>query len=109
MFQKQIRMDSDTYLKWVRTLCSVLPREPHDMTGVVAHHLIGHARCSSSKNDDLFAFPLTDLQHKILHDSGWREWERNHGSQCDYVLQTIRQAVQEGVIEIKFNKVRGLQ
>lgn len=85
---------SPEYLAWVRSQPSV--ESGH--YGCVAHHCIGGGRCSTLKTSDYFAIPLTDLEHKALHDHGWRAWEEKNGSQLEHAARVMEQAIREGVL-----------
>lgn len=83
------------YLRWVKTLPSVISRRPSDD----AHHLIGHGQGGmGTKASDLWVFPLTRDEHTELHNMGWKEWEELYGSQWMHVAKTFQLAVIEGVL-----------
>ena len=83
----------DAYLAYVRSLPSV----QSGLMGCVAHHAIG-GRYSTLKTSDYFAIPLTDAEHKVLHDKGWRAWEELHGSQMEHAARIMEQAIRDGVL-----------
>jgi hypothetical protein len=90
---------SETYLRWVRGLPSVMSAR----TGCVAHHLVGHGlKAKGGKVCDLMTFPLQPLEHRgapgALHDIGSAEWERRHGDQQGFVMVTLLEAVYRGVL-----------
>lgn len=83
------------YLDWVKTLPSCISGRPADDP----HHLIGYTEGGvGTKASDYYAIPLTRDEHTYLHDLGWREWEKLHGSQWRYVAKTLEKAVIEGVV-----------
>lgn len=89
------RWESAAYLKFVRS-------QPCVVTGtteaVEAHHVIGHGQSGMAmKTHDLMAFPLSHTEHMKLHDGGWQQWERQHGSQLEHVMTTINKAAGLGV------------
>lgn len=85
---------SPEYLAWVRTLPSVQSGQ----LGCVAHHIIGNGRLSTLKTSDFLAIPLTDAEHRVLHDYGWREWESLYGSQKEHAADVLMQAIADGVL-----------
>ncbi|WP_375058395.1 DUF968 domain-containing protein [Zobellella sp. DQSA1] len=92
---KLTRWQSEAYLKFVRS-------QPCVATGtteaVEAHHLIGHGHSGMAlKVHDLMTFPLCHREHMRLHNQGWQQWEREHGSQLEHVLATINKAAGLGV------------
>ncbi len=86
---------SAEYLAWVRAQPSV--ESGH--YGCCAHHVIG-GRYSTLKTDDFLAIPLTDAEHKRLHDEGWRRWEERCGSQREHAADLLVQAIREGVLVV---------
>lgn len=84
---------SPEWLSYVRSLPSV---ESGQM-GCVAHHAIG-GRYSTLKTSDYFAIPLTDAEHKRLHDWGWAEWESKHGNQMAHAEAVMKRAIEAGVL-----------
>lgn len=88
---------SEAWLAYVRSLRSVQSGK----RVCVAHHLIGNGRLSNLKTSDFFAIPLTDAEHKVLHDGGWQEWERNHGPQFDHAFNVLQQGIENGVLAWK--------
>jgi len=84
----------ELYLKWVRAQPSV----ESGQYGCIAHHLIGGGRFSTLKTSDYLAIPLTDAEHRVLHDKGWRAWEALHGSQKEHAADVLLQAIIEGVL-----------
>lgn len=92
---KLTRWQNEAYLKFVRS-------QPCVVTGtteaVEAHHVIGHGQSGMAmKTHDLMAFPLSHNEHMKLHDNGWQQWERQHGSQLEHVMATINKAAGLGV------------
>lgn len=94
--QKTKWLRSEDYLAWVRTLPCVISED----VPCVAHHAIGNGRCGTERTHDYWAFPLTDVRHKELHQYGWPEWERNYGSQWQYAAETLLYASSVGLFEI---------
>jgi hypothetical protein len=92
---KQRRWTCEAYLAFVRQLpCVVTGR----CEGIEAHHLIGHGQGKmGGKAHDLFVFPLAHDEHRALHRMGWQAWEQQHGSQIDYVMNTLGLALGLGV------------
>lgn len=95
MFPKTKAERDAKYLAWVRTQPSVVSGQ----FGCVAHHVVGHGRCGTVKTSDYLAIPLTDLEHKALHQYGWRTWESRHGCQMDHAKNTHARAVAQGFFE----------
>lgn len=92
------RIENEKYLKWVKSLPSVISHMPADD----AHHLIGHGMGGmGTKVSDYLTFPLTRLEHSELHDKGWKAWEAQHGEQWRYVALTLLRAIQEGVLTFR--------
>jgi hypothetical protein len=85
---------SPEYLAWVRSQPSV----ESGQYGCIAHHPVGHGRLSTLKCSDYFAIPLTDAEHKVLHDKGWKAWEERNGSQLEHAARIMEQAIREGVL-----------
>lgn len=84
---------SPEYLAYVRTLPSV----ESGSYGCCAHHSIG-GRYSTLKTSDFYAIPLTDDEHKRLHNEGWRRWEERCGSQMEHAARIMEQAIRDGVL-----------
>lgn len=101
-FQKTKANRSEAYLAWVRRQPSV----ESGSYGCVAHHIVGHGRCGTVKSDDFLALPLTDSEHKRLHDHGWREWEDRNGSQLEHAARMLVKAISEGVLELNERAAR---
>ncbi|MGB5856515.1 MAG: DUF968 domain-containing protein [Oceanisphaera sp.] len=92
---KLSRWESAAYLKFVRSQPCVVTGATE---GVEAHHVIGHGQSGMAmKTHDLMAFPLCHDSHMKLHDGGWQQWERQHGSQLAHVMATINKAAGLGV------------
>lgn len=89
-------MKDEKYLAWVRSLPSALSgKKP-----CVAHHRIGHGRLGNEKESDYQAMPLTDAEHKQLHDIGWSAWESLHCvDQRVMVMKTLMEAIRLGVLK----------
>lgn len=81
------------YLQWIRSQLCVITGQ----AGCVAHHRIGN-RHGTAKTSDYEALPLIDAEHKRLHDGGWREWERQNGTQWLYVTRMQDAAILRGLI-----------
>lgn len=95
--QKQKPFRSKKYTDWVKSLPSVVSGMPADDP----HHIIGHGQGGTgTKASDLFTFPLTRLEHAVLHND-YRVWEEQHGSQWKHVAKTLELAQREGIIEVK--------
>lgn len=82
------------YLAYVRTLPSV----ESGLMGCVAHHPVGHGRGGNRKCSDFLAIPLTDAEHKRLHNEGWPAWEERCGSQLDHAAKILAQACNDGLL-----------
>ena len=90
-----MRVRDKKYLSWVRQQPSVISQQYN----CAAHHIIGHGQGGMGlKASDLFAFPLTHLEHMELHQHGYKAWEEIHGSQWRYIAETLHQAAEEGVL-----------
>jgi hypothetical protein len=87
---KTPQLRDEKYLAWVRTQPSCISGQ----LGCVAHHVISK-RFSSQKTSDYMAIPLTDAEHKKLHES-WPEWEKVHGEQRMHSLATLLNAIAAG-------------
>ena len=94
-FPKQQQNRCDDYLAWIRSQPSVQSGE----MGCVAHHPVGN-RCSTVKVSDFLAIPLTDAEHRRLHDRGWREWEAEHGNQYEHAARMMDRAISEGILSV---------
>lgn len=89
------RIKNKKYLEWVRSLPCVITGDHI----VEAHHLIGYGQSGMGlKASDWYAFPLSPLLHRELHDRGWKEWEEKYGCQWRFVAQTMHQAAEEGIL-----------
>lgn len=92
---KSTRWQSTAYLQFVRSQPCVVTGSTE---GIEAHHVIGHGQSGMAmKTHDLMAFPLSHTEHMKLHDGGWQQWERQHGSQLEHVMTTINKAAGLGV------------
>lgn len=86
--------DCPEWLAYVRTLPSV----QSGLIGCVSHHPVGHGRLGNRKCSDFLAIPLTDTEHKWLHDNGWRAWEALYGSQLEHAARILAQAGNDGLL-----------
>ena len=96
MFPKDDIWRSAKYLKWVKTLPSVV-------SGVApagdAHHIKVPGLGGTVKCCDAFAIPLTRGEHIDFHNIGRKTWERRHNiCQKMAVLRTIEKALAEGIL-----------
>ncbi len=96
---KEIRWESEKYLKFVRSLpCVVTGKSSGDYDQVVAHHLIGYGEGKmGGKAHDIFTFPISIDEHRKLHDNV-TEWEERNGSQLYHVKETIKKAFNLGAL-----------
>ncbi len=87
------RWTNDKYLQWVKSQpCCVCGATSDD-----AHHLIGHGQGGmGTKAHDLFTIPLCRIHHSELHKDP-REWEREHGSQIDFLFRFLDRSAAMGV------------
>ena len=91
---KEKRFESAAYLNFVRALPCVITGQPN----ACAHHLIGHGHSGMAlKVHDFLTFPLSNAAHKELHDMGWKAWEAKHGSQLEFIINTLSKACGLGV------------
>ena len=92
---KMKRWESANYLAFVRQLPCVVTGQTD---GIEAHHVVGHGlSVMGSKTHDLMTFPLCHQAHMELHNNGWQQWEKTHGSQLDHVAMTLNKAAGLGV------------
>nr|WP_277606829.1 DUF968 domain-containing protein [Aeromonas sp. MR7] len=92
---KMKRWESANYLAFVRQLPCVVTGQAD---GIEAHHVVGHGlSVMGSKTHDLMTFPLCHQAHMELHNNGWQQWEKTHGSQLDHVAMTLNKAAGLGV------------
>jgi hypothetical protein len=92
---KQKPLRDDKYLRWVKSLPSVVSGRQADDP----HHLIGHGQSGmGTKVTDYWTFPLTRDEHTELHNMGYKEWEKIYGEQWKFVAQTMYLAKIEGVL-----------
>ena len=95
---KERQWSNENYLKFVRSLPCVITGKTDD---IVAHHLIGHGEGKmGGKAHDLFTMPLHVDEHRKFHDDP-TGWESMNGSQLYYVKQTIKKALDVGVLVIE--------
>ncbi|MBF9000695.1 DUF968 domain-containing protein [Vibrio sp. CAIM 722] len=77
-----------------------IPRSDKNVD-IAAHHLIGHSEGKmGSKAHDLFTMPLHVDEYRNFHDDP-TGWESMNGSQLYYVKQTIKKALDIGVLVIE--------
>ena len=92
---KKPTMRSELYMAWVRTQacrgCGVHGQQQ-------AHHNIAN-RYGSSKQSDFCTMPLCATCHELLH-AGWRQWEQENGTQDRHCLETLEQAIRDGVLVV---------
>ena len=92
------------YLAWVRSQ----PSAATGMVGCIAHHRIGY-RHSQRKVDDFQTLPLTDAEHKRLHDKGVHEFEQECGStEWEMIGRTLHAAVKAGVLVLDKKRAHAL-
>lgn len=100
---KKPTMRSEQYMAWVRTLpcrgCGVYGQQQ-------AHHNIA-SRYGSSKQSDFWTMSLCATCHELLH-AGWRRWEDEYGTQDRHCLETIEQAIRDGVLVVDKKCARAL-
>jgi hypothetical protein len=53
----------------------------------------------ATKVSDYLAFPMCRECHTILHNVGFAAWEGRWGSQFEHVLNTITEAIRQGVVK----------
>ncbi len=93
---------SKKYLAWVKSqYCCETMQQADD-----AHHVIGVLGGGmGTKPHDLFTMPLARNIHTELHSYGVEQWENMHSTnQAEQVLRTLNNAINNGVIEIKFTE-----
>lgn len=96
---KRQRWECAAYLAFVRQLPCVVTGQ---RDGIEAHHVVGHGMSvMGSKAHDLMAFPLAHQPHMALHQMGWKAWEAKHGSQLEFVINTLELACSLGVFNVK--------
>ena len=97
--KKSKRWVCKKYTDWVKTLPSSATFRPADDP----HHILGVLPAGmGTKIHDLFTIPLTRDEHKKAHldISGFGEFFNvNQAEEC---IKTINQALDEGLIEIKW-------
>lgn len=89
---------SPAYIEWLHELPCAVSGDRHD---VAAHHLVGHGlKAVGGKTSDFLAFPLSATLHQhgrdALHVTGHKPWEEKFGSQLEFSLRTLLQAIHEG-------------
>ena len=87
---------NEDYLKWVKSQVSCISERPADDP----HHIKGHGYGGSIKAPDWATIPLTRDEHSLFHNMGWETWEKLHGSQLEYVAETLGKAIDEGILEV---------
>lgn len=97
---KAKRWECKKYLAWIKTL----PCRHNMQNGVDPHHIINVLPSGTgTKVHDLFVMPLNREAHNNLHHYGKRVFEAGtRMNQAEEVLKTINQAINEGLIEIKW-------
>lgn len=99
IIQKHQYLRNRQYLDYVKSLPSCVSGLPADDP----HHIKNYAALTGSgagiKGDDIFVIPLTRAEHAELHQVGAVVWECDHGSQLEFCLQTIGQALRDGVLK----------
>lgn len=95
-------MEAPAYLAWVRSL----PSAASGQLGCIAHHRIGY-RYSQRKVSDYETMPLTDAEHKRLHNHGVHEFEREIGkSEREMICATLLEAIRLGVLVLDTKAAR---
>jgi len=92
---KNKRIENDEYLAFVRDLPCVVcfqNAEPHHIKNEWASSGVG------TKGHDIHTIPLCRKHHAEFHQKGREKWEKEHGSQSDYVVHTQSMARVEGVL-----------
>lgn len=100
MINKTKRWTCKQYTDWVKTLpscSSLMPADdPHHITGILQSG-------TAIKLHDIFTMPLTRAEHTLIHNGSKvvnaYDVELN---QSEEVIRTINQAINEGLIEIKW-------
>ena len=83
------------YLSWVKTLPCPCGAPADD-----AHHIIDAGFGGmGTKADDLLTFPVCRACHTEIHQN-LRRWEDVYSIQQDHVLETLLQAVHDGVLPL---------
>ncbi len=100
--QKVLPIESKKYLKWVASrACRVTLKQ--DET-VVAHHISAVIPRAKNKVHDIFTLPLSHKEHMDLHNNGAMQWQIDkRTNQAEEVIRTLNDAINMGIIEIKFN------
>lgn len=96
-FFKQKPLRDKKYLKWVREQPSCISQRPADDP----HHIKGHGYTGGVKPSDYMTLPLTRDEHTYLHDIGYNSWESVYGDQRGHVLDTLIEAIKQGVLVMK--------
>ena len=89
--------NSDGYLSWLHELPCVVSGS-RDIT---VHHVVGHGlKPLGGKTSDFLAIPLARTLHQdsaeALHVMGHKAWEARYGSQLEFSLRSLLQAIHEG-------------
>lgn len=95
--------EAPEYLAFVRSL----PSAASGMIGCVAHHRIG-GRLSQHKVSDFEAMPLTDGEHRELHDGMDAFVEKYGKTESDMVKGTLLEAIRLGVLTFDARAAREL-
>lgn len=90
--------DCPGYLAYLHTLPCAVSGNQHE---VHAHHVVGHGlKPLGGKTSDFLAFPLSAILHQqgrdALHVTGHKTWEAKFGSQLEFSLRTLLQAIHDG-------------
>lgn len=101
--QRRPSLKHPEYLDYVRALpccgCGVHGQQQ-------AHHNIS-GRYGSAKCSDFWTMPLCADCHRVLH-AGWTAWEEAHGTQDRHCLETLEQALRDGVLVVDKRCARAL-
>lgn len=89
---------SDQYLEWIRSMPSPLSGNPASL----AHHLVRSG--TSNKGSDFMAVPLTDKEHKELHnmdeDAFWNKYGFDPQSLAAAYMHLYLTGCQNGMIQV---------
>lgn len=96
-FFKKPRLANKKYTDWVKTQPSCISQKPADDP----HHIKGHGYTGGVTPDDYMTMPLTRDEHTHLHNIGYEAWEKIYGDQRGHVLDTLMNAIRQGVLEVK--------
>ena len=97
--KKSKRWVCKKYTDWVKTLPSVMSLfpsdDPHHITGVIKSGM-------GMRIHDLFTIPLTRDEHQKIHLDQKLLNKQLNTNQAEECIKTINQALNEGLIEIKW-------